>query len=125
VGANVRVIEQAYAAFGRCDIPGVLALVDDDVDWISPRSLPQGGEYHGMAGAVKFFETLGAAWSSLEIEVDDMGEVGDSLVLGLVRASGTLTGGAQANFSGVHVFTVRNGKIVRFREYTDLDVPIG
>ena len=47
MGANARLVEQAYSAFGRGDIPGLLALIDDDVELTSPNTLPQGGESHG------------------------------------------------------------------------------
>ena len=124
MGANAKVIEQAYAAFGRGDIPGVLALLDDDVEWSSPRTLPQGGEFHGPNEVVKFFEAIGAAWDPLALEVETVDEVGD-LVVGVVRADGVRRGGAPAGYGAVHVFRVRDGRITSLREYVDADAPIG
>jgi ketosteroid isomerase-like protein len=62
MGANARLVEQAYSAFGRGDIPGLLALIDDDVEWTSPKTLPQGGESHGNAEVLQFIERVGGAW---------------------------------------------------------------
>ena len=45
-----------------------------------------------------------------------MSEVGDDQVVGVVRAEGTLTTGGCGGYGVTHVFTVRDGKIVRFRE---------
>jgi ketosteroid isomerase-like protein len=47
-------------------------------------------------------------------------------VVGVVQASGTRVGtGAAVSYGAVHVFSVRDGRITRFREYTDLDGPLG
>jgi ketosteroid isomerase-like protein len=120
MGSNTNVIEQAYAAFGRGDIPALLALLDDDVEWTSPRTLPHGGEFHGPAEVVKFFEGIGAAWDPLTLEVHQVDEVGD-MVVGVVRADGTLRGGKPAGYGAVHVFRVRAAKIQSFHEYVDTD----
>jgi ketosteroid isomerase-like protein len=124
MGANTKVIEAAYDAFGRGDIPALLDLIDEDVEWTSPRTLPQGGEYHGKPEVVRFFENVGAAWDPLTIDVEAIDEVGAELVVGVVRLDGTRRGGKPDGYGSAHVFTVRNGRICRFREYTDLDRPI-
>jgi len=120
MGANTEVIEQAYAAFGRGDVPAVLALLDADVEWTSPRTLPHGGEFHGTAEVVTFFEKIGAAWDPLALEIDQVDEVGD-LVVGVVRAKGILRGGEPTGYGAVHVFRVSGDKIVSFHEYVDTD----
>ena len=124
MGANAKVVEQAYSAFGKGDIPGLLALIDDDVTWTSPRTLPQGGEYKGKAEVVKFFENIGAAWDGLSIDVECVGEIGSEIVVGVVRLDGKLRAGKPSGYGSSHVFNVRNGKITGFREYTDLDAPL-
>jgi uncharacterized protein len=124
MGANTTVVQEAYAAFGRGDIPALLDLLDDDVEWTSPRTLPQGGEYHGKAEVVRFFEAVGAAWDPLGLEVKSISEAGNGLVVGIVRLDGMLRAGKPSGYGSVHLFDVRNGKITRFREYTDLDAPI-
>ena len=45
MGAALDVIQQGYAAFGRRDIPALLKLVADEVDWkeVCPASLPYSG----------------------------------------------------------------------------------
>jgi hypothetical protein len=121
---NAKVVEEAYAAFGRGDIAGLLDLVDENVEWTSPRTLPQGGEYHGKLAVAKFFENVGAAWDPLTIKVEELGEVGDDLVVGVTRLDGALRESGPAGYGSTHVFQVRGGKITGFREYTDLDAPL-
>jgi len=50
MGSNASVVEAAYAAFGRGDIEGVLALLDPAVEWSAPATLPQGGQFSGIDG---------------------------------------------------------------------------
>jgi len=123
MGDNTNTINEAYAAFGRGDIPGVLALLDADVEWTSPRTLPHGGEFHGPGEVVTFFEKIGAAWDPLSLEIDQVDEIGD-LVVGVVRAEGIRRGGKPAGYGAVHVFRLRNGKIRSFHEYVDTDTVI-
>lgn len=118
------VVEQAYGAFGRGDIGALLELLHDDVEWLSPRTLPQGGAFHGKAEVGKFFEGVGGAWDPLAVEVEGLGDIGGGLVAAVVRGEGTLRGGGPSGYGSVHVFTVRDGKISRFREYTDIDGPL-
>jgi ketosteroid isomerase-like protein len=124
MGANAGVVAQAYDAFGRGDIAALLGLVDDEVDWHAPKTLPQGGTFHGKAGVGDFFATVAGAWDPLSLDVEGIGEVGDELVVGVVRGDGTRKGGGPSGYGAVHVFNVRGGKITRFREYTDVDAPL-
>ncbi len=123
MGANAKLVEQTYAAFERGDIPAVLAVLDPDVEWTSPGTLPHGGEFNGSAEVATFFEKIGAAWDPLTLEVEQVDEIGD-LVVGVVRADGTRRGGKPAGYGAVHVFRIRDGKIRSFHEYVDTDTVI-
>ena len=123
MGENTKVVQQAYDAFGRGHIGALLALLDDEVQWSSPKTLPHGGEFSGRSGVGNFFAGIGANWSNLAVAVESVGDLGGETVVGVVRADGTRTSGKKDGYGAVHVFTVDNGKITRFREYTDLDAP--
>lgn len=124
MGANADVVGQAYDAFGRGDIPGILALLDENVEWSSSAGLPQGGEFRGTDGVLTFFQGVGAAWDPLTIDRETVTDFGTDRVLGLVRATGTLRDGGPAEYGAAHVFTVRDGRITQFREYVYLERPI-
>ena len=65
-----------------------------------------------------------AAWSALALDVEIVSEAGADQVVGVLRADGARQGGGSDGYGAAHVFTLRNGKVVRFREYTDLDAPL-
>lgn len=124
MGAGAELIKQTYEAFGRGDIPAVLDNVAEDVQWSAPGTVPQGGQFQGRSGVMRFFQGMGGAWETLGLDVEAVSEAGEDIVVGIVRADGTLRGGGPSGYGAVHVFTVREGKIARFREYTDLNGPL-
>jgi ketosteroid isomerase-like protein len=124
MGTNAALVQRAYDAFGRGDIAAVLGLLDDAVEWSSPATLPQGGQFHGKGGVGEFFQGVGGAWSVLGLDIESVSEAGNGLVIGVLRASGTRQDGTPGGYGATHVFTVRDDRIVRFREYTDLDASI-
>ena len=125
MATSVDLVNGAYSAFAKGDIPALLESLSDDVDWSSPAALPHGGDFSGKDGVLKFFQGIGAMWDPLVVEVEGVADAGDGLVLALVHASGTRKGGGAAGYGAAHAFNVRDGKIVRFREYVDLDAPLG
>jgi ketosteroid isomerase-like protein len=124
MSVNEKIVDEAYAAFARGDIGGLLDLVSDDVEWSSPRTIPHGGVFHGKAEVGRFFEGIGNAWDGVSLVVERVSDAGDDTVVGVVRADGTRKTGNAAGYGAVHVFDIRNGAIRRFREYVDLDAPI-
>jgi len=67
---------------------------------------------------------VGCAWSELTLDVESVSEAGAQMVIGVVRADGTLRDGGPSGYGATHVCTVQSGKVVRFREYVDLDGPV-
>jgi uncharacterized protein len=122
---GAQVVQQAYEAFGRGDIPGVLGILADDVDWSVSEAIPHGGRFQGRDEVGRFFEGIGEKWEDgFSVEVDETVDGGDQVVT-LGRARGTLRDGrGDASYGFAHVFTVRGGQVVRFREYVDPDATL-
>ena len=118
---NVHVIQNAYAAFGRNDIDALLGLMADDIDWhvFGPNELPMSGPRRGKPEVKRFFQQVGETWSFDRFEPRQFVAQDDLVVaLGVYNGKAKSTGRSfMSEFA--HVFTVRDGKVVRFREYTD------
>jgi uncharacterized protein len=59
--SNVQKVQSVYDAFGRGDIPAILALLADDVEWeygMSNAGVPWLQPRRGRAEVQKFFESL-------------------------------------------------------------------
>src|SRR5260370_34446578 len=93
MSANTDHVGKAYAGFARGDIPAILELLDDDVDWSAPGTLPQGGAFKGRDGVLKLLESIGAAWDQLTVQTEVIADVGDDTVVAIVDPAGTLRGG--------------------------------
>jgi uncharacterized protein len=117
---NVQVVKDGYAAFSRGDIPGLLALLAEDVEWHIPGAgLPLAGTYRGHDGVANFFQKLAAESDVLDFQPREFVADADRvLVVGWERAKVKATN-RTAEADWIMSFTVRNGKIAIFREYTD------
>jgi uncharacterized protein len=116
---NVEVVRGAYEAFGRQDIPAVLSIMRDDVEWHVPTVVPQGMDAEGPGGVGKFFQRLAELWQDLQVDLAGFLSSEDQ-VAAIVGVKGKL-GGAERSYDAVHVWTLESGKVVRFHEYVDVE----
>lgn len=122
---NIQVVQQMYAAFNRHDIPAVLDILSDDVDWQSPVNRTQPDEIswsmprHGREQVEVFFKELGAKVQPDKLEPLEFTAQDDRVVVeGKNRGTVRSTGKAYEH-DWVMIFTVRQGKIARMWHYYD------
>lgn len=118
---NTSKVQEMYAAFGRGDIKAILNQIDDDCVWEAEGSAntPTAGRYCGRAGVADFFKRVAATWEMEAFEPREYIAQGDNVIaLGHYRWRARVTGRI-AESDWAMLFTLRNGKLVRFREYTD------
>jgi uncharacterized protein len=120
--ANLQVVHQAYAAFGEGDVPGVLAMLAEDVRWSTPGPpdvIPYAGLRTGHEQVAGYFESFGEAVEVTEFEPQTFFAQEDMVVvLGRYALRVKSTGNA-VETDWVHAFTLRDQKIAEFRGYED------
>lgn len=121
---NTKVVQDAYAAFGRGDIQGILDRLDDGVVWQAiygaGSHIPHAGERRGKAGVAQFFKELAESTEFSRFEPREYIAQGDRVVaLGEYAAKSKKTGKPLAS-KWTMVFTVRNGKVTEFIEFTNV-----
>jgi ketosteroid isomerase-like protein len=119
---NTKIVQDAYAAFGRGDIASILASVADDVVWVgvygAGSHVPQSGERRGKAAVAEFFQQVGANTKFSRFETKEFFAAGDKVVaLGHYTATTSAGGSVDSDFA--MVFELRNGKVSRFQEFCD------
>ncbi len=118
---NIKIVQNCYAAFGRGDIPGLLAELTDDSDWFFPggSDVPFSGRYQGPAKVGEFFQKLDGFVTFEEFEPLQFISTGDTVVvLGRDKVTVKSTGkGVELDW--VHVMTLRDGKVSAFKEFID------
>ncbi|HTC65165.1 MAG TPA: nuclear transport factor 2 family protein [Candidatus Saccharimonadales bacterium] len=117
---SLQLVKDGYAAFGCGNLPGLLSLQAEDVVWDIPGDgLPMAGSYRGRDGVASFFEKLKQETEILEFQPREFLADGDRvLVVGWERVK-IKTTGRIAEADWVMSFTIRDGKIAAFRQYTD------
>ena len=123
-GPNVQRVRALYDAFGRGDIPAVVASLDENVVWMEAESIPpaQGNPYRGPRAVLEgVFAMIPTVWNDFRVNVERVIDGGNTVVaLGRYRARSKQTGRPlDAQF--VHVWDIQNGKVVRFQQYLDTD----
>jgi uncharacterized protein len=115
------VVKQTYAAFGRGDIPAILNLIADQVDWqeVCPPSLPYSGLRRTRAEVGKFFSDIAQVEEVKAFEPREFIVAGENVtVLGYTEGYARDTK-QEYRSQWAHVFTVQNGKITRWRGFFD------
>lgn len=119
---NADTIHALYQAFGRGDIPFVLGLFHPQIEWNEAENFiySDGNPYVGPQAILEgVFARLGGEWNGFSAMPEQILDAGNSVVsLGRYRGTFKKTGVA-VNAQFVHVFTLNDGKIVKFQQYTD------
>jgi uncharacterized protein len=117
---NVQIVKDFFAAIGRGDKEGLLALVAEDIEWIIPgKDWPLAGTHRGHAGVGQVLQKASGEVETTYPEPPEFVAQGDRVVV-----VGVATGKIKATnkpFKDDWVFdiTVRNGKLTKIREYID------
>jgi ketosteroid isomerase-like protein len=118
---NLKIVKRFYEAVNEGNVPAVSKLMTDDVDWkdVGAGWSPWSTWCHGREEFAQYLEAIFKALEFQAFRADEFIVGRDSVVvLGfercLVRATGRLV---EANWA--QIFTLRDGSICRFREYSD------
>jgi ketosteroid isomerase-like protein len=119
---NVQVVQDLYGAFGRGDMPGILELLDEKVDWHfngRPNDIPFAGQWQGHSEMADFFRTVGETCDVLEFGPNEVLVLDDHVLsLGHERVRVRQTG-LEFESNWAHLFSFQDGRIARLREYYD------
>lgn len=108
---NIELVKRGYEAFANGDMDTVMALFDDNIEWVQPGNSMISGTYHGKGELGQYLARLGE--KSPTVTMNKLLADGDTVVaLTDVAAAGEKAQDAE-------VFTIRNGKTIRVVVHTD------
>jgi ketosteroid isomerase-like protein len=116
------VVQGAYSAFACGDTPGLLERLAPSVVWEvagQPGAHPTFGIRRGREGALEFLHALDAAETFEAFAPQRFHEAGSTVV---VEGAATVTfkvSRRTIHYDWVHIWTVRDGVVVAFREFCD------
>jgi ketosteroid isomerase-like protein len=119
---NLETAQQAYAAFGKGDLAGILATLDPDIVWENPgpTTLAYFGAHRGHAAVAK--DVFGFLAENLQFDVFEPREFlqsADKVVVLLHMEARVARTGERLVQEVVHVFSFQGGKVVRFQDFQD------
>ena len=121
VRTNVEVVQETYEAVGRGDIPALLDLLTDDVEWTfqGPSLIPFAGTRRGREGVAEFFSLVGENLVFEQFEPREFVAQGDTVVvLGFERSLIKATGRTFEQ-EWAHAYKLRDGKVAKFLALED------
>lgn len=119
---NKQAVRAFYEAVAGGNVPGVLGLLDPQCAWNEAEHFiyAGGNPYVGpQAILMGVFARLAGEWNGFSATSESLTAEGDTVISqGRYRATHKATGkSVDAQF--VHAFTLKDGKIARFQQYTD------
>ena len=119
---NARIVRGVYEAFDRGDIPAVLGALHEQAEWNEAEHFTYwtGGPFIGpQAVLTGVIARIPQDLEGFGISVRRLVAAGDT-VLVEARYRGTAKAtGKQVDAQVAHVWDLRDGKVIRFQQYTD------
>ena len=120
MSANTEVIRGLYDALAAGDVPTLLAGFDPDIEWTEADTFPTAGTFVGPDAVMQgVFVPLTTDMDGFKAVPRELIGSGDQVVsIGRYSGAWKATGKSfETDF--VHVWTLRDGKATRFRQYVD------
>lgn len=119
---NVNTVRGMYEAFGKGDIAPIIAAVDPQVEWWEAENFiyADNNPYVGPNAVLEgVFMRIGNEWDGFVVSPEEVLDAGDTAI-GHGYYSGTFKKtGKQVRAQFAHFFSFRDGKVIKFQQYTD------
>ena len=120
---NVEIVRDAAAAFNRGDLDAWLEYWTDDIDYRAVEgALDDRGPMHGKDAVQAYFQDWLDTFDDLKAEPLELIDAADEQVVTVLRFGGRAKlSGVEADLTFAVVYTLRDGKVARGREYWTRD----
>ena len=110
-----------YASFAKGDVPAVLAGMDPNIEWTEAEGWPlYDGTFVGPQAIVEgVFMRLGEIGDNFSVNVTQLVAEGDTVVALGTYSWNRKDSGEPAEVKMAHVWTLDDGKVIRFQQHVD------
>jgi len=120
--ANVKIIQDMYAAFAKGDGPSVLSAMEPTIIWNEAENFPYADRnpYSGPGAVAEgIFSRYATEWDSFQVTPGQYFDAGDTVIV-TGRYTGTYKASKKSiNAQFAHFWHINNGKVATFQQYTD------
>ncbi len=120
MGTNKEIVAAMYASFATGDVPTVMGIMADGIEWTEADGFPLAGTYVGPQAVLEgVFMRLGEIGDGFAAIPDQFVADGDTVaVLGRYQWK-TSVSGEPAEVKMVHVLKLADGKVTHFQQHVD------
>jgi uncharacterized protein len=116
------IVRGMYEAFGKGDIQTVIAALDPQVEWWEAENFiyADRNPYLGPQAVLEgVFARIAEEWEGFVVSPEEILDAGETII-GHGHYSGTYKrNGEHVRAQFAHFFTFRDGRVVKFQQYTD------
>ncbi len=120
---NVRIVVDAFTAFNRGDLDTFSEYFADDIDYRAVEGAPDDrGPMHGKEALRAYVQDWLGTFDEFRNEPVELIDEGEGRVIAVTKISGRAKlSGVETDLTYAALYTIRDGKIVRGREYWTRD----
>jgi ketosteroid isomerase-like protein len=118
---NVRLVRRMYEAWNARDREAVSEIVDSEVEYVNPENAVEPGIRRGHEGLFAVMDNLEASFDKQDVRIDEMIDLGDRMLCHVVFRARGRDSGADVEIPEQHLWTFRDGKILRLQWFHDRD----
>lgn len=122
--ANVAALQRGYEALNRGDLSVVLELLDPDIEWHQPEPSPEAGTHTGRDSFERFLRGWIDSFDGFQVEPEQVTERDDRLIAIVHQSGRGRSSGVQVDARLAHVWTVKEGRAIRW-EAASVDDALG
>jgi ketosteroid isomerase-like protein len=116
---NVALAHRTYAAFNRRDLDEVLRVFDPEVEVHDPPEMPDSAIHRGHEAVMRDWQQTFDSFEEFSIEIEECRDLGAELLVFLRYRGRGRGSGVTVDASLTHVVTVKDGKLLRLRQFLD------
>jgi ketosteroid isomerase-like protein len=116
---SLSIVRAIHEALARGESPADIDLLDPEIEYVNPPGAVEPGTRAGIAAYEDALRSIEDAFEDVRIEIRDMKVVGEQVVvLATYRARGRSSGAQRENEDG-YIWTIRDGRAIRFQWFND------
>ena len=120
---NLEVVRRMLQAFADGGLDAMAEFWDPDIDWRAAEgAVDDIGEMHGPVAVRRYIQDWIDTFDGFSVVVEELRDLGEDRVLAIQRLNGRAKlSGTETALRYAVISTVRDGKVVRVREYLSID----
>jgi len=120
---NVEIVRGSFTAFARGGLDAAAEFWHPEINWRAMEGAPDDvGEMQGIEAARRYVEDWFDTFHDFESVPEELLDIGNDQVVAVIHISGRArSSGIPTEQRYANVSTIRDGKVVRVREYATKD----